>query len=139
MSKKKFVIIWPFLLFLGSLGTFEIANHLARIGDLSYLPQMYMFCFFNGPYVSYTYTAFAFSALIISLVVWLKRPNIWTLLGTIIAAWGLCGIVFIYITIRFHYLSGFSEGQLTLTLKLYIKEKCFGVAMLRFATPARLT
>ena len=96
MSKKSFVIFWPVLLFLGLIGTFEIFIWFFG-GELSDIPRAYGIHFFSGPNVSYPFTIFAFSMLIISLILWFKRPNIWTLLGTIITAWGLCGIPAMYI------------------------------------------
>ena len=109
MSKKLFAITWPFILLLGHLVSFKIIFYLINVGGVSDIPQMYMFYFFNGPYVSYTYTVFAFSALIISLIMWFRRPGIWTLLGTVITAWGLCGAAFMYIIIIFHW-SRFGYG-----------------------------
>ena len=103
MSKKSFVIFWPVLLLLGSLIFSVISLYPIQVRDLYLIPEMYIYYFLDGPYVLYSYTAFAFSMLIISLILWFKRPCIWTLLGTIITAWGLCGIPAMYIIAMSHF------------------------------------
>ena len=75
------------------------------LGELQWsdIPDVYIFFLFTGPYVPHTYTAFALFALAVSLILWFKRPCIWTSLGTIITAWGLCGIPVLYIIAMYNF------------------------------------
>ena len=103
MSKKSFVIIWPFLLLLGMATAPKVVPYIFGmrhfLGNLQWsdIPNLYILFLFTGPYVSCLYTMLALFALAVSLILWFKRPCIWTLLGTIITAWGLCGIPAMYI------------------------------------------